>query len=184
MSSKIKKSFVKSCHATFDKKMKFNFHSIKLDDDDLFNNMSKRPTFVTRRSLTILSLEMYRISLHQLKYEMDRTNYPVDYNFSEIGYCGHPNPPYTNIKLDQASYLIPSHYQKEDHSFIHDTLKSKKKQLIYLYYVYKTKKNVSITDITNYDEMAYKYVPTYGDESTNYHRHIISVVVCFLLKYT
>ena len=27
--------------------------------------------------------------------------------------------------------------------------------------------------------MAYKYVPTYGDESTGYHRHMISVVVFF-----
>ena len=31
----------------------------------------------------------------------------------------------------------------------------------------------------NYDENAYKYVPTYGDEYTGYHRHIISVAVFF-----
>ena len=31
----------------------------------------------------------------------------------------------------------------------------------------------------NYDEKAYKYVPTYGDESTGYHRHMISVVIFF-----
>ena len=40
ISSKIKmsfkRSFVKNCHATFDKKMRFNFHALKLDDDDLF----------------------------------------------------------------------------------------------------------------------------------------------------
>ena len=33
--------------------------------------------------------------------------------------------------------------------------------------------------MTNYDEMDYKYVPTYGDEYTGYHRHMISVVVFF-----
>ena len=51
----------------------------------------------------------------------------------------------------------------------------KKTQLVYLYYVYKHKKNASRPDIKNYDEKAYKYVPTYGYESTGYHRHMISV---------
>ena len=104
--------------------------------------------------------------------------------FFEIGYCGHPNFPYKNIQPEQASDWILSHFQKEDHSLIHDKLKNKKTQLVYLYYVYKPKKNKSITDITNYDEIAYKYVPTFGYESTCYHSHMISVVVCFLLKYT
>ena len=39
-------------------------------------------------------------------------------------------------------------------------------------------------DIKNYDEMAYKYVPTYGDEYTGYHFHMISVGFVFLHKYT
>ena len=108
---------------------------------------------------------------------MDLTDYPVDYNCFEIGYCGQPNFTYTNIQLNQASDLIPSHFKKEDHSFINDTLKNKKTQLVYLYYFYKPKKNASKTDITKYDEKAYKYVPTYGDESTGYYRHMISVVV-------
>ena len=51
--------------------------------------------------------------------------------------------------------------------------------MVYLYYVYKPKQNASRTYIANDDEMAYKYVPTYGDESTGYHRHMISVVVFF-----
>ena len=38
MASKIKKRFVKKLHATFDKKINFNCHALKLDDDDLFNN--------------------------------------------------------------------------------------------------------------------------------------------------
>ena len=33
--------------------------------------------------------------------------------------------------------------------------------------------------MTNYDEMAYKYVPTYWDESTGYNCPMISVVVVF-----
>ena len=41
--------------------------------------------------------------------------------------------------------------------------KNKKTQLVYLYYVYKPKKNAPRTDIMNYDEIAYKYMPTYGD---------------------
>ena len=31
--------------------------------------------------------------------------------------------------------------------------------------------------MTNYDEMAYEYGPTYGYESTGYHCHMISVAV-------
>ena len=51
--------------------------------------------------------------------------------------------------------------------------------MVHFYYVYKPKKNTSRTDIKNYDEIAYKYGPTYGDESTGYHCHMISVVVFF-----
>ena len=69
----------------------------------------------------MMNLEVDRLSHQQLEYEMDRTDYPVNYNFFEIGYCGHPNSPYTNIQLEQASDLILSHFQKEDHSFIHYT---------------------------------------------------------------
>ena len=57
-------------------------------------------------------------------------------------------------------------------------------QLVSLYFVYIPKKNAPTTDIMNYDEKAYTFAPTYGDESTVSHRHTISVVVCFLLKYT
>ena len=61
---------------------------------------------------------------------MDRTDYPVDYNFSQIGYCGPLNLPYAHIQLEQATNLIPSHFQEEDYSLIHDTLKQKKTQLV------------------------------------------------------
>ena len=81
MASKIKKSFVKNYHTTFDKKMNFNFLYLKLDYDDLFNNRSKRPTFVMRPFFTMLNFEVDRISLQKLEYKMDRTDYPVNYNF-------------------------------------------------------------------------------------------------------
>ena len=68
-----------------------------------------------RPFLTMLNLEVDRIYLQKLEYEMDRTYYPVDYDFFEIGYCGYPNFPYTNIQLEQANYLILSHFQIEDH---------------------------------------------------------------------
>ena len=49
----------------------------------------------------------------------------------------------------------------------------KKTQLVSFYAVYRTNKNASITDITSDDEKDYAFVPTYGDESTGYHRHMI-----------
>ena len=70
MASKIKtifkSSFVKNCHATFDKKMKFNFHVFIFDDDYMFKNSPKRLTFVTRPFLIMLNLEVDKIYLQQL----------------------------------------------------------------------------------------------------------------------
>ena len=132
MASKIKKTFVKNCHATYDLKIKINFLSLIMVDYDLFNNRSKRPNFLISPYLTILNLEVDRLSLQQPEYEMDRTGYPVNYNIFEIGYCGHPNFPYTNIQLKQSSDLILSHFQEEDHLLINDTLRNKKTQLVSL----------------------------------------------------
>ena len=64
-----------------------------MDDGDQSKNSSKIPTFVLRPFLTMLNLELDRLSLHQLEYEIYRTDYPVDYNVFEIGYCGHPTYP-------------------------------------------------------------------------------------------
>ena len=49
----------------------------------------------------------------------------------------------------------------------------------FLVVFYIPKKNASRTDITNYDQIAYTFVPTYGDEFTAYHCHMISVDVFF-----
>ena len=48
MASKINKFFVKNFHATCDKKIKMNCLYLTMDDDDLFKNRSKRPTFLLR----------------------------------------------------------------------------------------------------------------------------------------
>ena len=84
MASRIRKSFVKNCHATFDKKMKLNCNAFKPENDDLFKNRSKISTFVTRPFLTMINLEENRLSLQQLEYEMDCTDHPVDYSYCEI----------------------------------------------------------------------------------------------------
>ena len=60
VASKIKK-FMKNCHAMFDKKKNFNCLYLKIYDEDLFKNTSKRPTFVIRPFLTMINLEVYRI---------------------------------------------------------------------------------------------------------------------------
>ena len=81
--------------------------------------------------------------------------------------------------LYQASDLILSHFKEEDHPFISDALRDKKIQLVLLYYVYKPKTNKSRTKNMNEDEKAYKYGPLYGDESTGFHRRMISGVVFY-----
>ena len=107
-------------------------YSLKIDDDALFNNRSKQPAFVLRPLKSMINFEVERLYIQQLEYEMDCTDYPFNYNFFEIGYCGHPNFPYANIKFKQATNLITSHL-KEDHQLIYDT--QKKTQLVSLYFV-------------------------------------------------
>ena len=51
------------------------------------------------------------ISPQKLEYEMERVDLPDDYNFFEIGYCGHPSFPYAHIQLEQATKLIISYLQ-------------------------------------------------------------------------
>ena len=46
------------------------------------------------------------------------------------------------------------------------------------------KKNASRTDLMNDYQNSYAFAPTYGDESTGFHCRMISVVLCFLIKYT
>ena len=95
----------------------------------------------------------------------------------EIVYYVHPDFPYANIQLEQATKLILSHFWEEYHPLIYDTLNNKNTQLVFLYFVYRPKKYTSRTDINNDDQKAYAFLPTYGDGYTAFCRHMISVVV-------
>ena len=96
--------------------------------------------------------------------------------FFKIGYFVHPAFPYARIQKEQATKLIISHFRKITiHSFM--TPLEKKTQLVCLYFVYKHKKNASRTDIMDDDQKSYAFARTYGDVSTTFQRHIISVVL-------
>ena len=84
---------------------------LKIDNDALFKNISKRPDFVLRKLKPMLNFEVERLSLQQLEYETDCTDYPVDYIFFEIGYCGLPNFPYAHIHPEKFTNVIPSNFQ-------------------------------------------------------------------------
>ena len=58
-----------------------HYYYLKTQDDALFKNRSKLPDFVLRPLKFMLNLEVDRLSLQQLEYEMDCTDYPADYNF-------------------------------------------------------------------------------------------------------
>ena len=92
--------------------MNIRFYSPKLNDDALFNNWSKRCAFLLKPSRSMLNYKVYRLYTQQLEHKMYCTDYPVDYNFFEIGYCGHPNFPYANIQFKKFTNLIFSHFQE------------------------------------------------------------------------
>ena len=156
--------------------------SLKAQDDAQFKIWSKRPVFVLNTMKFILNLVVGRIYPQQFEYETEHTGFPDDFNFSENGSWGHPAFPYAHIQLDQATELILSHFWEEENSFIYDTLNNKNTQLVCIYFVYRPKKNASRTDLTNDDQKSNAFAPTYRDGSTAFHRHMISVVVFFLLK--
>ena len=64
--SKVKKRLLKNSDATFDKKIKTNCRYLKINDDFLFNNKSKRLIAILRPFFTILDLEVDRLSRQQL----------------------------------------------------------------------------------------------------------------------
>ena len=87
---------------------------------------------------------------------MNSTGYPDNHNFFELEYCGHNQFPYSKIFLEQASDLILSQFQEEDHPFIIKDLQDDDIHLVSLYYVYKPNtdtlrtKNSNIICIYNY----------------------------------
>ena len=65
-------------------KMMINFLSLLVLDDVLFKNWSKIPTCVLRPFLNMLNVEVDRLFLQKLEYEMYHTDYPVDYIFLKL----------------------------------------------------------------------------------------------------
>ena len=60
-------------------------------DNELFQNRTRKPTFVLCSFQQFLNSKLDILSLQQLEYETDFTDYPDKYNFFELGYCGHPH---------------------------------------------------------------------------------------------
>ena len=108
---------------------------------------------------------------------MDSTGYPDDHKFFELGYCGHTQYPHSKLFLDQASALIISQFQEEDHPFITKAPQDENIHVVSLYYVYKPKTDTPRTKNMEDDKNAYKFGPKYGGESTGFNRHMISVVM-------
>ena len=75
-------------------------------DNVLFKKMTTKHKFVLTSFQHFLNSKLDRLFLQQLEFEMDSIGYPDDYNFFELGYCGHTEFPYSKIFLDQASDLI------------------------------------------------------------------------------
>ena len=108
---------------------------------------------------------------------MDFTGYPNDHNLFELGYCVHTQFSHSKSFLDQASDLILSQFQEEEHPFIRKAIEDKNIHAVELYYVYKPKTDTPRIKNTDDDEIAYKFGPKYGGEFTGFHQHMISVVV-------
>ena len=109
--------------------MKTRCEFITEADNDLFNFRTIRPKFILTSFQHFLNSKLDRLSLQQFDFEMNSAGYPDKYNFFELGYCAHPQFPYSKIFIDQASDLILSHFQDEDRPFItegeHNFLNSK-----------------------------------------------------------
>ena len=145
----------------------------------LFKNRKIFSKFLLSPLRGFLDSTLDILSLQQLEREIDFTGYPDYHNLFELGYCGHTQYPHSEIFLDQASALILSQFQDEDHPFIRKSLQDEDIHVVSLYYVYKPKTDTPITKNTEIDENAYKLGPKYGGESTGLYRHMISVVVFY-----
>ena len=63
-------------------------------DNELFNNRTKKTTFVLCSFQQFMNSKLDKLSLQQLECEMNRTDYHDKYNFIELGYCSHPKYPH------------------------------------------------------------------------------------------
>ena len=107
---KYKKMFGLNVNTNFNAFMNKRCEIIINADNVLFKIKTAKPKFVLTSFQHFLDSKLDRLSLQQLEFEMDSTGYPDDYNFFELGYCGHTQFPYSNIFLDQASDLTLSQF--------------------------------------------------------------------------
>ena len=63
------------------KKIHMHYYYLKNQYGAMFENRSKRPSFVLRPLRSMLNFEVDRLSLQKLEYEMDSADHPGDYNF-------------------------------------------------------------------------------------------------------
>ena len=78
---KFKKSFGGNINAKFDVFMKTRCDLTIEAGNELFNNRTKKPTFVLCSFQLLLNSKLDRLSLQQLEWEMDCIDYPEKYNF-------------------------------------------------------------------------------------------------------
>ena len=132
---KYKKSYGLNTKAKFNTFMDRRCGELIVADNVLFKNRKIFPKFVLAPLRRFLNSKLDRLSLQQLECEMDSTGYPDDQNFFELRYCGNTQFPHSKIFHDQASAVILSQFQEEDHPFIRKALKDEYIHLVALYYV-------------------------------------------------
>ena len=63
--------------------------------NEVFNKRTNKPMFVLTSFQHFLDSNLDRLSLQKLEFEIDSAGYPDKFNFFELGYCGHPQYPYS-----------------------------------------------------------------------------------------
>ena len=77
---KFKKCFGENINAKFDVIMKTRCDFIIEADNELFNNRTQKLTFVLCSFQQMLNPKLDRLSLQQIEYEINYTDYPEKYN--------------------------------------------------------------------------------------------------------
>ena len=78
---KFKKNFGTNSNAKFDARIKTRCEFSIKADNELFQNSTRKPTFVLCSFQNFLNSKLDRLSLQQLECEMDFTDYPDKYSF-------------------------------------------------------------------------------------------------------
>ena len=81
MTPKFKKSFAENINAKFDVFMKTRCDLIIEADNELSKNRTHKPLFLLCSFQLMINPKLDRLSLQQIEYEMDYTDYLDKYNF-------------------------------------------------------------------------------------------------------